>query len=135
MSTGASAPKSSILGNLAKARAASVEASGLVKPGASIDSPKSEIVTGMASTASMAAKSIGVSTLPPIDATRPRKTKESQVLFRSAKPNLGFHLANVRVGFTHGWLLTEDTKIISYLRDEKNATHFHVVEVKEEIKK
>jgi len=138
MSTDGQAPKSgSLIGKLAAARAASVEATGLVKPGASTETahpetPKSTLSTGMANTASMAAKTIGVQKLPSIDAVRPKRTSPKQVLFRAQKPNLGFHMANVRIGFIHGWLMTEDPKLIEYLRNEKNATHFGVVEVKEE---
>lgn len=114
---------------LAAARSAAVAQSGLQKATAVAATPaKAQVIPRTPS------KSVSV--LRPEDLI-PRRTKESQVLFRCLKPNFNFFLAGmgkrtVHVSFQNQHLLTEDTDIIAYAR--KNAKHFSIEEIKQEIK-
>lgn len=115
---------------LAAARKAAVESSGL-ETGTKTAAPANQSIAKAPVSAPRTPSKTSVSVLKPADLI-PRKTKESQVLFKCIKPSLNCAIAGVgkpvkRIAFVNQYLLTEDTEVIEYLR--KNAAHFSVSEV------
>lgn len=120
---------STILDKLAAARSSAVAASGI--PGAVAAVAAKQTAAPNPTIAPHTASKKSVSALREEDMI-PRKTKESQVLFKTQKPSLNCVIASVgrepkRMHFVNQHLLTEDTEVIAYMR--KNAVAFALSEV------
>lgn len=54
--------------------------------------------------------------VPPIV---PKRTKAEEVIFKSVRANLGFfYYPGLRAQFMHGYLITDDPEIISYVKNQ-----------------
>jgi hypothetical protein len=66
---------------------------------------------------------------PVVSVMQPVRTNSDQVLFRSVRPNFAFFYQNgERVQFKSGFLCTEDTEVIDYIKDNYLGTFISIVE-------